>query len=293
MLDEHQQHAPERPQPLAARLPNLSPSTRRRNVIIAKAAFEPGIGHYEIFGVFSRFRDRIFPCEDISSTPLCGTATTPGTANASGWRLQPLQEWRWHWSQCTLVGLQQTRRHWPIHASLGGSGVGRYGTSGLADSSVHANGTLDLIRSFQGLGTLEWHGPKLDIYFNAGAEYHRSCARRHLRSRSWARQVELRISLAFQQYGLLHRDRTRCWVDFLPSAVLRSCTADTRVIIEGTSGFWYRIYDGSKEKVNKGRVQFGMQYSYVTRNAWSGSSSPNEPHGLDNMVFTSFRYYLP
>ncbi len=54
---------------------------------------------------------------------------------------------------------------------FGGSGVGRYGASSLSDVSVRANGTLDLIRSYQGLGTLEWHGPKIDIYLNAGAEY--------------------------------------------------------------------------------------------------------------------------
>jgi len=65
------------------------------------------------------------------------------------------------------------------------------------------------------------------------------------------------------------------------------------VLIEGTAGFWIKLYDGSKEKVNKGRVQFGPQFSYVTRNTWSGASSPNEPHGIDGMLFTSFRYYLP
>jgi hypothetical protein len=37
--------------------------------IIAKLAFEPGFGHYEIFGVYSRFRDRVFPCcEDVALT---------------------------------------------------------------------------------------------------------------------------------------------------------------------------------------------------------------------------------
>ena len=34
--------------------------------IVVKAVFEPGFGHYEVFGVYSRFRDRVFPCEDIS-----------------------------------------------------------------------------------------------------------------------------------------------------------------------------------------------------------------------------------
>ena len=26
-------------------------------------------------------------------------------------------------------------------------------------------------KACQGLATLEWHGPKIDVYFNAGAEY--------------------------------------------------------------------------------------------------------------------------
>jgi poly-beta-hydroxyalkanoate depolymerase len=35
--------------------------------IIVKAAFEPGFGHYEIFGVMSRFRDRVYPCVEPAS----------------------------------------------------------------------------------------------------------------------------------------------------------------------------------------------------------------------------------
>ena len=46
----------------------------------------------------------------------------------------------------------------------------------------------------------------------------------------------------------------------------------------------------------KGRFQWGPQYSYVSRNTWSGVNATGGgvgPHGIDNMVFTSFRYYLP
>jgi len=40
-------------------------------------------------------------------------------------------------------------------------------------------------------------------------------------------------------------------------------------------------------------------YAYLVRNTWSGygslpaGSNGLEPHGVDNMIFTSFRYYLP
>ena len=38
---------------------------------------------------------------------------------------------------------------------LTGRGIGRYGTSGLADASVKADGALNLVRSYQGLVTIE------------------------------------------------------------------------------------------------------------------------------------------
>src|SRR5205807_9978642 len=38
---------------------------------VVKAAFEPGIGHYEVFGLVSQFRDRIYPCFSVSATPIC------------------------------------------------------------------------------------------------------------------------------------------------------------------------------------------------------------------------------
>ena len=252
--------------------------------VVVKLVFEPGFGHYEIFGLYDRFRDRIFPCEDITSTTLCGTSTTPGLANASGAFNSSKNgggfgaNARWSFAN--------KRIDFGLHA-FGGTGIGRYGTGGLSDASVHPNGTLDLIRSYQGLGTLEWHGPKLDIYLNAGAEY---------AGRTWDYDS---VTGKYVGYGSPFFGNGGCYNEtgpgsggFLPGA-LAGCTADTRVLIEGTAGFWFKLYDGSREKVNKGRLQWGPQFSYVTRNAWSGTGTPNEPHGIDGMLFTSFRYYLP
>ena len=76
---------------------------------------------------------------------------------------------------------------------------------------------------------------------------------------------------------------------------LSNCSANTKDIWEGTLGFWYKPYNGPK-----GRLQFGMQYSYVTKTAWAGigtktpyPSAFSTPTAIDNMFFTSFRYYLP
>jgi hypothetical protein len=45
-------------------------------------------------------------------------------------------------------------------------------------------------------------------------------------------------------------------------------------------------------------LQQGIQYSYAERRTWQGIGEPaanitNSPKAIDNMWFTSFRYYLP
>jgi len=244
--------------------------------VVAKMAFEPGFGHYEIFGIYTRFRDRVFPCEEVASTATCGGQAAGVTSaldaynaskNGGGFGANA----RWTFAKHVDFGL---------HA-FEGSGIGRYGSGGLPDATIHSDGTLYLLRGYQGLGTLEYHGPRLDIYLNAGAEYA-------------PRAYDLDpISGKLVGYGAPTFSNSGCFTETGPATGngvvpggLGSCTADTRVLVEGTGGLWYRFYTGPK-----GRFQFGAQYSYVTRNAWSGSGG--EPHGIDGMVFTSFRYYLP
>ena len=253
--------------------------------IIAKVAFEPGFGHYEVFGIYSRFKDRIFPCGEVLTGATCGGSTTVGAnalgaynAGKNGGGIGANARW----------SFDNKHIDFGLHV-LGGSGVGRYGTSTLPDSSIHADGTFDLIRNYQGLGTLEWHGKKLDVYFNAGAEY-----------AGRASDFDP-ISGKYVGYGSPLFSNSGCYTEVAPTvgsgffpAGLGSCTADTRALIEGTAGFWYRFYNGPK-----GRFQFGTQYSYVTRQTWSGTGPSGAglpgvtPEGLDGMVFTSFRYYLP
>ncbi len=256
--------------------------------IIAKLAFDPGFGHYEVFGLYDRFRDRVFPCADfiIGTTgpcPIDASVTGPsahGAYNASknggGFGANA----RWNFDHKHIV--------FGLHA-FGGQGVGRYGAAQLSDLSIHADGTPDVIKNYQGLATLEWHGKKLDIYTYTGAEYD-------------GRTDDFDVATnTYVGYGSSHFNNSGCYTETAPSIAvtngfnpgsLSKCTADTRAAIEGTAGFWYRFYNGPR-----GKFQFGTQYSYVTRQTWSGTgfSKGNEvtPEGIDNMVFTSFRYYLP
>jgi hypothetical protein len=66
-----------------------------------------------------------------------------------------------------------------------------------------------------------------------------------------------------------------------------SCGAQTRNVQEGTGGYWYDIYRG-----DRGRLRQGLQYSYAVREGWSGAGGIGAK-GIENMVFTSFRYFLP
>ncbi len=250
--------------------------------VIVKAVFEPGFGHYEVFGLFDRFRDRVFPCAEASAKfPCSNGAIAPTTALAynpatDGGGVGANARW----------SFANKRFDFGLHG-FGGSGIGRYASGGLPDASINGNGTFHLVKELQGLATIEIHAPRTDIYFNTGAEY-------AARTASFDP-----ISGKVVGYGAPTFSNTGCFSETLPAngtgflpGSLSNCTADTRVLIEGTAGFWFRIYDGSTEKANRGRVQFGPQFSYVDRNTWSGAGGL-EPHGLDAMVFTSFRYYLP
>ena len=115
------------------------------------------------------------------------------------------------------------------------------------------------VRGYQALGTLEWHSAKWDIYTNAGGEYA-------------ARTAYLNSAGKGVGYGSPLFSNAGCSTETLPGSngftpgALTNCTGDTRNIIQGTFGFWYRFYKGPK-----GTVQWGPQYSYVVRNTWSGT----------------------
>ena len=268
--------------------------------IIAKVAFDPGFGHYEAFGLFDRFADRVFPCGEVGVTATCGgqavgvtsafgaydTSKSGGGVGASA---------RWDFAKHLVFGLK----------GFGGGGVGRYGPGGLPDVSINPDGTLHIVKNLIGLTTLEYHEKKFDIYGYGGAEY---------AARTWGFDPTVVPSTTAGAapkavgdvgYGAPGFNNTGCFVEQPPTAAtsatsgttpgsLAHCASDTRTVIEGTVGFWYRFYSGPR-----GKFQFGTQYSYVTRNTWSGNgglakgSAGLQPNGIDNMIFTSFRYYLP
>ena len=251
---------------------------------IFKAAFEPGWGHYEVFGVLSTFRDRVFPNETVETPSSLGAYNDTRMGGGIGANAR--------------VPLFHKKLDAGVHF-FGGDGIGRYGASILPDATVRPNGTLAPIRSFQSLGTLEWHAtPQLDVYAYVGDEYAARTA-----------FIKSGATTPGEGYGPIGLNNYGCFTEPLPGSststatgvggsagfvpgTLANCTGDTRNVLEGTLGFWYRFYKGPK-----GTVQFGPQYSYVSRNTWSGAGATTgsivAPHSTENMVITSFRYVLP
>jgi hypothetical protein len=277
---------------------------------ITKFVYQPtGLGHYEAFALVSEFRDRIFPCGGtitatngvLPPSVPCGTGNIPNSSGAynsskigGGVGLN---------ARGTLAGKFDLGIH-----LLAGNGIGRYGTAGLPDAVARPDGVLVPVRNYQGLATAEYHSKRLDIYANVGMEYEARTA--------------YTLGGKGAGYGSTLFNNSGCYTEAPPSSTTTpvdtptstpggtgsgtvpvsgpvapltpgfntanpaNCTGDTRNIIEGTIGFWYRFYNGPK-----GRLQWGPQYSYIDRNSWSGVGG--NPNATENMIFTSFRYYLP
>jgi hypothetical protein len=184
---------------------------------------------------------------------------------------------------------------------LAGDGLGRYGTTTLADATEHANGSLELLAGGSALGSIEYHAtPRLDLYAYYGGEY----VKRAFYNTGLTVTSGVNVGQPILTgYGAPTNNVSGCHTEvapvtsangggFVPGTAV-NCTADNRDIQEGTVGYWFRFYRG-----NKGTLQQGLQYSYAERHTWLGIGDPlsglgGSPKAIDNMVFTSFRYYLP
>jgi len=274
---------------------------------IVKAVFEPGWGHYEIFGLASEFRDRIFPCAAGGGTVAPSGSGFPSTTPPAG--CSAVNSAAGATNTNAAIGGGGANARWNLFNKkmdlgihfFGGTGIGRYGSVGLADATVRPNGSVVPLHNFQSLVTLQFHPTKnWDIYLNGGDEYEGRATYALAPGKPVGYGGIPLAGLGFADSGCLTEVQPIVApgsnslgvptglggsTGFIPGG-LGSCTGDTRSMIEGTIGFWYRFYAGPK-----GKVQFGLQYSNLYRETWAGTTG--QPHSDDNMVFTSFRYYLP
>jgi hypothetical protein len=184
-----------------------------------------------------------------------------------------------------------------------GDGIGRYGAAQLADATARPDGTLALIRSQMALARLELHPtPKLDVYFYGGNEYAWRAAYGNYQTVAVTTAAGVSTFTSANNkpggYGSPRANNSGCSTEVLPTGTSvpgtgGTCAGDIRNILEGSVGFWHKVYQGPK-----GGIRWGIQYSYLTKSGWSGNNNiPTavgiSPKAVDNMVLTSFRYYLP
>jgi hypothetical protein len=300
--------------------------------IIVKTAIDPGWGHYEIFGIVGFAHETVYPGVTTNSTKYGGqkdiatgaavvaASTTTGSYSNSivlggiGGSLR-----------VPLVADKLTFGA----KGLYGPGMGRYGDSTLSDVTADAAGELAPIHNASGLFTIEANPtPRMTIYLNYGGDYAgradfgtgstvastlgspaaefcvtgtTTCtaaptAAQIAAGGKWGGHWSTpAVGTTAVGYGSRLLSNSACntianpgysgsSTGYYPGG---SCGAQTRDVQEVTGGYWYDLYKG-----DKGRLRQGIQYGYAVREGWSGASGIGAK-GIDNMFWTSFRYYLP
>jgi hypothetical protein len=313
--------------------------------LIVKAAFDPGFGHYEVFGIAGFAHEAVYPGVTTNSVKYGGQADiegynggTPGAKFASSTTAG-------YYNNGIVVGGIGGSMRVPLikdkltfgAKGLYGPGVGRYGDSTLADVTSDANGALAPIHNLSGLLTVEANPtPRLLIYLNYGGDYAGRAdfsntgaltlgsptatfcetgvtaanastfcsatptAAMIAAGGSWGGHWSVPTAQQAVGYGSrfpLSTSNSGCTsitnpgynsgssTGFLPGS---SCGAQTRDVQEITGGYWYDIYKG-----DRGRLRQSIQYGYAVREGWSTGTPAIGAKGIDNMFWTSFRYYLP
>ncbi|MGD0801214.1 MAG: hypothetical protein ABR906_07860 [Terracidiphilus sp.] len=314
--------------------------------VIAKAALDPGFGHYEIFGIAGFAHETVYPGvttnsvkfggKDASGTAIVdiegfnganpGTAVLPASSTTGS-----------HVNSIILGGFGASARVPVVKdkltvgaKALYGPGMGRYGDSTLADVTSDANGDLAPIHNLSGLLTVEaTPTPRLTVYLNYGGDYAgrtdfsnanalslgspsavfcetgvtaatvaTMCSKTPTAimiaaGGSWGGHWSVPTAQQAVGYGSRYLSNSACTSianpgyngsGYLPGG---SCGAQTRDVQEVTAGWWYDFYKGEH-----GRLRQGFQYGYAVREGWSGASGIGAK-GIDNMFWTSLRYYLP
>jgi len=290
--------------------------------IILKAAMDPGWGHWELYGIISEFRARVYPCGVVGTnandtnppaTPTTLACPVDGSTSPSSEGVYDDSRTGGGLGFAIRVPLGTKKIEFALQGA-GGDGIGRYGSAQLADMTFRPDGTVALIHTAHGLGELELHpSPKLDIYAYYGGEYAGRTAYTGYDSVSIVKTAAIPANATTAAipstttttiktsgiggYGSLFANDSGCSTEDAPSNDLTpsgggTCAGDTRYIQEGTLGFWHKIYQGPM-----GGLRWGLQYSYIARVGWSGNNNvagPGiSPKAVENMLLTSFRYYIP
>ncbi len=297
---------------------------------IAKLALDPKWGHYEIIGIGRLVHEEVYPGVTTDTTKFGGQKDIETGANVApasttaGAFANKIAEGGLAASMRVPLGKMVSFGF----KGMWGPGLGRYGASTLADVTANSWGGLSPIHNGSALFTLEiTPTPRWLIYFNYGGDYASRvdwtatntttlggptatfCPTGFTSSsQCTAKPTSAQLAaggtwgghwgapaVSAVGYGSRLTSNSGCLLNTNPGFNGAStgyypggsCGDQTRDVQEYTGGYWYDIYRGEH-----GRLRQSIQYGYAARYGWSGVGGI-QAKGIDNMFWTSFRYYLP
>jgi hypothetical protein len=159
-------------------------------------------------------------------------------------------------------------------SALAGKGIGRYGSAQLTDVTFDPAGNIHPIHEIEALAGLTLHvTPKFDYYIFFGEE----------KESAEAFDLPSATGLTPYGYGNPLYQNGGCFGENA-TVPATACVGNTRLIRQGTTGFWFKPYVGAF-----GRFQYGLQYSYSQRKSFEGLGGASTAD--QNIVMASMRYY--
>jgi hypothetical protein len=173
--------------------------------VVAKLAWDPSYGHYELFGTARFLHERV---DYVGG----GHGATTPAGGIGGGTILPLLP-----GKLSLQG-----------SVLAGYGIGRYGAGQLPDATIRPNGSPWPIAEVQALVGLVGHPtPAIDVYAYLGTE--QEC------------KAAFTAGGKGYGYGSPLFVNSGCDVELSPL----TCTGNTSGLTEGTVGAWWRFLHGN------------------------------------------------
>ncbi len=256
--------------------------------VIVKTAVDYPQFHLEVGGLARFLRDQYFP------VTWGGTASAPTFSYGNAYVKHTSSAGGVFGAARGYIGAPGTYPAVEVAVqAMAGQGVGRYGSAQLADATLRPDETLEPIRNYHGLLSLESHwSPQFDVFAYYGGEYAQ-------------RTVYTSPVGSLVGYGTPNTNDGGCYN--LPAAPTTStignggstgslgattCGSPTKYIQEGMIGFQWRPITSPKW----GRLQYSATYSLIQRQLWAGlgsATTPVSPRAQDSMFHVQMRYYIP
>lgn len=251
--------------------------------LIGKVAWDPEVYdrtiHMEAFGLFRSFTDRTIFNPITGPYVINGALITNHNNNTTGGGF----------GGSILVPVIPKVLEAQF-SGITGAGIGRYGAGQLADVTFNPNGSLSAIREYMLLAGLVYHPwTGLDIYAYAGEESEKP-------NYGWT------PGGGFVGFGNPAFSNSGCNIELSTFSTGSVCAANSQVqkLESITAGFWQDIYKGPF-----GRLTGGFEYMWTKKfgfegfgynssapySSWSVPGAGFTPTRVENMFYTSLRYY--